>query len=89
MHEICITPGFWNDGNGRNYSNSINIEGKNRYPSYQSVGIFFSQKPTEEQIAVIKERSENFFDKYNKISKKSTNVISFRLLTTSTQEEYL
>lgn len=32
----------------------------NRYPSYQSVAIFFNSKPTPKQIAIMKERAEKF-----------------------------
>jgi hypothetical protein len=31
-----------------------------KFPSYQSVAIFFDKKPTDEQIALMKERSEKF-----------------------------
>jgi hypothetical protein len=36
----------------------------NKYPAYLSVAIFFKDKPTEEQISLMKERALNFDKKY-------------------------
>lgn len=44
------------------------------HPSYQSVAILFYKKPTEEEIAVIKERAYKF------ASMESINILSFRLI---------
>lgn len=40
----------------------------NKYPAYLSVAIFFEDKPTEEQISLMKERALNFDKKYYLLS---------------------
>lgn len=55
------------------------------YPAYQSVAIFFSKKPTPDEIKIMKERTEAFkklpaeysFRDYSKIK-----ILGFRLITT-------
>ena len=65
----------------------------NRYPAYLSVAIFFDEKPTEEQIELMKERAYDFAkdtNAYNRFSREDTNPIKitgFRLLEV-TPESY-
>jgi hypothetical protein len=56
----------------------------NKYPAYESVGIFFSKKPSEKQIEILKERANKFPSIYKKFRKygEKIEIIGFRLIKT-------
>lgn len=55
--EIWPTPGRGNDG----YGNCFDIkDDKQHHPAYESVAMFFSERPTDEMIALMKARCHEF-----------------------------
>ncbi len=81
--EIFSTPGFFNDGHGGHYKDGTEYSG-NKYPAYQSVGIFMDRKPTDEEIKILKERANKFqlLNDYHETIK----VLGFRLIQRITTE---
>lgn len=85
---IWPTPGWFNDGMG-NCS-----KGEGKFSAYQSVAIFFEQKPTQELINLMINRVKAFAKEHgaNKLSQKlqPLTITGFRLIsedTTQTQED--
>lgn len=84
---IYPTPGWFNDGHGNHYKDDENKEySGNKYPLYQSVGIFMDRKPTDEEIKVLKKRANKFqlLKDYNK--DKTPKILGFRLIQMKTTE---
>jgi hypothetical protein len=82
---IWPTPNRWNNGNGKHFNGDPTEKG--RYPAYESVAIFFSERPTDEEIAFLKQRAEEYREvllqadrRYNKKAKK-LNIKGFRLIS--------
>lgn len=59
-----------------------------KWPAYNSVGIFFGVKPTERELAVIKERAERFCtERYSQYGDRPRPCIEgYRLIIITTQE---
>jgi hypothetical protein len=57
-----------------------------KWPDYQSVGIFMSRKPTEEEIKILKERANKFqlLEDYKK--NETPKILGFRLIQMKTTE---
>lgn len=71
---IWPTPGYWNNGNGKEFKDSQWDGKKTKYPSYQSVAIFFDTKPTHEQINFICQRACDY------CAKEDIKILKFRLI---------
>lgn len=87
---IYSTPGYFNNGMGEEYKEEEWKEGMNKYPAYQSVGIFFNVKPSQEIIEMIKERAEEFTHGIGRIGNKqrTMKILGFRMIKeTLTKEE--
>ncbi len=87
---IYPTPGYLNNGNGKEYKEEEWKEGMEKYPSYQSVAIFFYKKPEKEIVNMIKERAEKFIHQKDKYSNKprTMKILGFRMIKeTLTKEE--
>jgi hypothetical protein len=90
---IWPTPGRWNNGNGEHFNGEVT--GPGRCPAYESVAVFFNERPTDEEIAFMKQRAYAFvavqladqqrFDK----KAKPMKIKGFRLIaqTVTTQEQ--
>ncbi len=71
---IWPTPGIWNNGHGKHFSDS-KWDGKcDKWPAYQSVAIFFDTKPTHEQINFICQRATDY------CAKENIKILKFRLI---------
>jgi len=87
------TPGYCNNGMGKNCKEEDAEGDDGRYPAYQSVGIYFYDKPSQEIIDMIKERAAEFVtmkSKHYPYKKRTMKILGFRLiteLTTSTETE--
>ena len=61
-----------------------------KYPAYQSVAIFMSRKPTEEEIAILKERAHKFADYSknhpNEFNRHEIAIEGFRLVKIEVKE---
>lgn len=55
---IWTTPGRYNDGNGKHYDGEPKERG--RFPAYESVAVFFDERPTAEEIEFMKRRAAQF-----------------------------
>lgn len=53
------SPGRHNDGHGRHFDDTVETDG-HKWPAYESVAIFFCEKPTAEDIASMKERAYKY-----------------------------
>jgi hypothetical protein len=61
-----------------------------KYPAYLSVAIFFGKKPTEEQIALMKERALKYADfpyEYDRRRKNISKITGFRLIKNNVKVE--
>lgn len=91
--EIWETPGFWNDGNGKHYKTGEGPEKKIKHPAYQSVIIYFQDRPTLAAIHYLKERAYEFSDvrrkKNSAFSYKTEKIkiLGFRLYIKTIREE--
>ena len=56
---IWPTAGYYNAGNGETKP-AMTFEDENKYPAYNSVAIFFTEKPSDELIAMMKNRAREF-----------------------------
>lgn len=75
------TPGFYNDGNGNHYKIHPDIKYEKVYPAYQSVGIKFSIKPTDDMINFIINRTKEFANRPNRWTNDSNfKVLGYRLV---------
>ncbi len=79
------TPGFFNDGHGTHYPENTEYDG-DKYPAYQSVGIFMDRKPTNEEIEILKERANKFKLLEDDRSDETPKVLGFRLIQRITTE---
>ena len=70
--EAFPTPGVFREHNG------------DKYPAYQSVGIFMDRKPTDEEIKILKERANKF--QLLDDSDETIKVLGFRLIQRITTE---
>jgi hypothetical protein len=82
--KIHPTPGYLNNGMGKEYKEKEWKEGMEKYPSYQSVAIFFYDKPKKDIIEMIKKRAKEFTKK-----QKIIKIIGFRLKKEIKTEEYI
>ena len=63
---IVATPGWFNDGDGREFRDEgQEIEGVTKWPSYQSVGMFFERRLTSDEEALVKRRVAAFAELNN------------------------
>jgi hypothetical protein len=53
---IWPTPNRWNDGDG----NMFDGDPTGKFRAYESVAVFFCQRPTSEEIAFMKQRAHDF-----------------------------
>lgn len=92
---IVPTPGYWNNGAGTNTKGKP-PEGKQTYPAYQSVGIFFDEIPPPWIIDILKERAKKFCSEYwanavwkNSNIKKGSRMgcIGFRIIKEYVEKE--
>jgi hypothetical protein len=93
-HRPCgieSTPGYYNNGHGKH---SEVEEGKkapeDSYPAYQSVGIYFQSKPTQEMIDMIKERAAEFVTQKSKRfsnEQRKMKILGFRMVREITTTE--
>ncbi len=58
---IYPTPGWYNTGGGTHIKGDPPA-GKKGYPAYQSVGIFFDERPPVHIVEILKERAQKFND---------------------------
>lgn len=79
---IWPTPGWSNDGMGGH--KKLKKGESMGFPAYQSVAIFFEQKPTANQLKILMERA-HAFKQYLKKTKgyyrQAVNILGFRLIT--------
>lgn len=67
---IYPTPGWYNNGRGKHIQGTPSQEEMENcylnkaWPCYQSVGIFFDERPSDETIRILKERAEKFARDY-------------------------
>lgn len=60
---IWPTPGRFNAGTGLHYDGDDPEHiSSPRYPAYESVAMFFNQRPTKEELALLWDRAEKFPD---------------------------
>ncbi len=71
---IWSTPGYWNDGMGKHYPESKWDGKSDKWPAYQSVAIFFYEKPNHEQINFICQRATDY------CAKENIKILKFRLI---------
>lgn len=77
---IYPTPGRTNDGMG-NHSD-VTPDNPYKYPAFESVAIFFSEKPTNIMVRIIKDRAKEFAETRVVIGKPApVKVLGFRLIT--------
>lgn len=108
---IWPTPGFWNDGLGSEWPDSMwgsveacrkyeesakkhNVSAKvpmGRYPSYQSVAMFFCEQPSEEILKLLQERARKFEGVKPRILgvKPRFKILGFRLVRGEYKEEQI
>lgn len=84
---IYPTLGWFNDGQGNHFKDGDKKKSKYKYPAYLSVIIFFSSRPTNEQIKLMKERAYKFIKlksekSWNDFSK--VKITGFRLIERKT-----
>ena len=82
LRPCCIlpTPGRGNiAGRHRDIEDFSNDE--KYYSAYESVGIFFYKKPTEELIKILKERSKKYAERNN------ITIVGYRLITETVMTE--
>lgn len=72
--EAFPTPGVFKEHDG------------DKYPAYQSVGIFMGRKPTDEEIKILKERANKFKILGDYRSDETPKVLGFRLIQRITTE---
>ena len=87
--EIYPTPGRLNNGMGKNFDAK---EGEIGYPAYESVAIYFNQRPSDEQILLMKARTAKYtVNKYNRESYHANRepliVKGFELITEITEKK--
>lgn len=82
---IWPTPGWSNNGLGKH--TRVSSSDKIKCPAYMSVGMWFTEAPSSQMVAVIKERAAKFFREY--YTRGKVTIAGFRLikkLTTYTEE---
>ncbi len=84
---IWPTPGWWNDGVGAHFRDGEGPECKEKYPAYQSVGIWLERKPSKEEMEFIKTRARSFLtlEKEDR-QDRPTTISGFRLVVQTTIE---
>lgn len=86
---IYPTPGRLNDG----YGNMRDAkEGETGFPAYESVAIYFDERPSDEQILLMKDRAVKYAtDKYNRKSyfkdRAPLIINGFELITEVTEKK--
>jgi hypothetical protein len=62
-HDVCQiiypTPGWWNNGMGK-HTQGKPPKGKTVYPAYQSVAIFFNEKPPDSVLKFLVDRAKEY-----------------------------
>ena len=80
---IYPTPGRTNNGTGQH--SDVTPDNPYKYPAFESVAIFFSEKPTKLMIDIIKDRATEFAENRVVIGKPApVKVLGFRLITEHT-----
>jgi len=80
--EIYPTPGFRNNGFGKHFKCDDETTGS---PAYQSIAIFFNEKPNEEMIKIMKEQAHKFSGQKNRMGQIfNIKILGFRLVKIST-----
>ena len=86
------TPGRWNNGMGKCFDDAEHEEGQKKYDANESVVIWFHEEPTDEQVALIKERAEAFIRDERKWSSTSElsdglprKILGFRMVKKQTE----
>jgi hypothetical protein len=90
---IWTTPGRYNNGNGKHFDG--NPTGAGKYPAYESVAAFFSERPTDEEIEFMKQRAHEYVEYKHQTrpayfkDESQIRIKGFRLITqqVSTQEQ--
>ena len=92
-HRPCAiweTPGRWNNGSGSHYNDAEFSEDKSwmglKHPAYESVAIFFNERPSDDLIAMMKERAAVFAANHLPYGGKTAPIAirGFRLLEKKT-----
>ena len=78
---IYPTPGWVNDGNGREYRLAEAPAGINHWPAYMSVAMFFEEVPTPAQVQRVRERAAIFAER------EGFAIEGFRLVKVVTKSE--
>lgn len=83
---IVPTPGYINTGMGKHIKEKDAKPEDERYPAYQSVAMYFYERPTKEVINMIKERAKLFTKTNDRISRepRTLKILGFRLLKETT-----
>lgn len=86
---IYATPGRLNDGYGNMRDGK---EGETGYPAYESVAIYFSERPSDEQIELMKSRARDYAEQeYNRKSynrdRDPLTIKGFELITEITEKK--
>jgi len=61
--DIVPTPGYWNDGHGNHYPDTVKPKRKGKlyqghpWPAYYSIGLYLRRPPTAEELELIKGRA--------------------------------
>lgn len=65
--DICPTPGYWNDGNGNHFPDSVPAkEGQRKYSAYQSVMLFLQKGAPHPDLLSLMEEAKLFPAAYEK-----------------------
>jgi hypothetical protein len=67
---IWPTPGRWNNGQGQHFDDA-DFDAKKSWqgrawPAYESVAIFFQERPTPDQLALMAQRIQLFAERHNR-----------------------
>jgi len=84
---IWVTPGWVNNGMGV-HSKKDKME-NGEYDAYQSVGIFFFERPSDKMIELMKERASKFIEvhKNKHACNQTIDITGFRIITVKVKRE--
>lgn len=77
-NDLAPTPGWSNNGHGKHYK--VDSAHPFKYPAYQSVAIFLSRKPTDEELSELIKRAVSFFQLPTKRGTTPPKVLGCRLV---------
>lgn len=89
LAHIHPTPGWGNDGNGKHKRIKVGCSSDKKnypFPAYQSVIMGCFEKPTREQIEILREWSERFFAKNLRPWLGSVKLLGIRVIQRKTTE---